>query len=511
MKKSQKILSLVLGGAVSVSMIAGCNSSKKQAETSPDDNVKLTWMMLGPGEQKDTQMVVDEFNKQLEGIIPNTSLELKVYSTSEYAEKYKLVSAANEPIDLIWIGWLIDYPTEVKNGSYYAMDELLDKYGADIKAEIPESLLNSVKIDGKLYQIPNYQMMVGGRNGIAAHKNSTDKYADAQKIQEVLYNSPTMTEACYDVIEEYLEKLKAGGELNLGVSTETFARLVQKGYQTVGSGYDFVIRRDDPKCKVYNFYETPEMQLFFEKMNDWYKKGYIRKDILAVENVTQDEGKPDGYDLWVTQYFDKRSESLSSQYGFPIELIPQNEEYYYDGGSATGTAISANSKNPDRAMQLLDLLNTKKGKDIYNTLVYGIEGVHYNKVSDTRIETLSYSGAPDSSSAYGQYKWAVGNTFNAYEIPGDLEGWNDYILGLNESCITSPVAGLIFDNSSVKIESAQIATITNEFVRSLNSGAIADYKESYDKMIAKLNAAGAEKYMAELQRQIDEYLSSNNK
>ena len=33
-------------------------------------------------------------------------------------------------------------------------------------------------------------------------------------------------------------------------------------------------------------------------------------------------------------------------------------------------------------MQLIGLMNTEKGKDLYNLLVFGIEGEHYTKVND---------------------------------------------------------------------------------------------------------------------------------
>ena len=196
------------------------------------------------------------------------------------------------------------------------------------------------------------------------------------------------------------------------------------------------------------------------------------------------------------------------QNGFPITVIPQNEEYYFDGGSATGTAISSKSEHPERAMQVLDLMNTQKGKDLYNELVFGIEGTHYNKVSDTRAEMLSYQSEPDSNSPYGQYKWVIGNTFNAYEIQSDPVGWNEYVKGINEAAIPSPLIGFMFDNTNVKIEQAQVDAIVQEFSRALNSGAIADYDSYYAEMMEKLNVAGIEKLRAEVQRQVDEFAAS---
>ena len=62
-------------------------------------------------------------------------------------------------------------------------------------------------------------------------------------------------------------------------------------------------------------------------------------------------------------------------------------------------------------MQLIGLMNTEKGKDLYNLLVFGIEGEHYTKVNDKEIQPIGYTSQPTSESPYGQYRFAIGNTF----------------------------------------------------------------------------------------------------
>lgn len=41
-------------------------------------------------------------------------------------------------------------------------------------------------------------------------------------------------------------------------------------------------------------------------------------------------------------------------------------------------------------MQLIGLMNTEKGKDLYNLLVFGIEGEHYTKVNDKEIQPIGF-------------------------------------------------------------------------------------------------------------------------
>lgn len=79
-----------------------------------DEQVTLKWMFLGPGEQQDSQKVWDKFNEELAKYLPNTKVEFECVTSSDYAEKWKLASASNEDLDIVWHGWMIPYTSEVK-------------------------------------------------------------------------------------------------------------------------------------------------------------------------------------------------------------------------------------------------------------------------------------------------------------------------------------------------------------------------------------------------------------
>ena len=292
--------------------------------------------------------------------------------------------------------------------------------------------------------------------------------------------------------------------MKLGVSTATFEWLTQKGYEPI---FDFLrVKRGDDKFKVLNQYEIPEVKLFYQKMAEWYKKGYIRQDVLGIQNLRQDEGKKDGYALWVHNSLKGQAEIDSKRFGFPIDVVNMGDKFYTDSGTVTtSTAITRTCKNPERAIKVIELLNTNK--DLYNTLVYGLDNVHYIKKSDNRIETIGYSGQPTSDAKYGLWKWVVGNTFNAYETQADSENWNDYILNeVNGKAIISPIIGFKYDISKVNSEIVQIRSVIKEFSATLSSGSMGDYESFYNKLISKLKMAGIDRVSEEFQRQLDEYV-----
>ena len=157
-----------------------------------------------------------------------------------------------------------------------------------------------------------------------------------------------------------------------------------------------------------------------------------------------------------------------------VKIPFENKHYIPYAASASNTAISINSKHPERAMQLIGLMNTEKGKDLYNLLVFGIEGEHYTKVNDKEIQPIGYTSQPTSESPYGQYRFAMGNTFNGYEIYMQDKSPiydNDFIKSVNDKAEDSKLRGFTLDTDPIKMELAQVTAVIGEYKKSLNSGA----------------------------------------
>ncbi|MCK9478718.1 MAG: ABC transporter substrate-binding protein [Firmicutes bacterium] len=499
----KKTICAILAGVMAIAMLSGCNGTVKQGA----EKTTLKWMMLGPGEQTDSQAVMTEFNNRLEKVMPDVNLELEIYPIADYDQKWKLYAAANAALDLAWTGWLVDIIGTVNGSAYMQLDDLIEEYAPDIKNEIPDQYFK--KINGGTYFVPNYQMMFKSPVGLRTHKEISDKYWDVKRAAEIFAQNDTMNEACYDVIEEYLKNAKENGDIKLGVSPPTFIFTKGKGYYNVGGICG--VRISDKSLRVVANFEMPETKLYFDKMAQWYQKGYIRKDIITVQDPRSYDGKQDGSLIWAHSYFKGDNEKETAQYGFPIEVVPMDKRYYYDGEiTSTGTAIPRGSKNPETAMKLLNLMNTKKGAELYNLLVFGLEGQHYKKISDIRIETFDYADIGQSNSKYGLWKWAVGNTFNAYLNQAYADDYNDYIKGLNEEVLVDPIPliDFVLDKSSITTELAQCQAVSREFQNSLATGTLPDHESVYAEMVSKMKKAGSDKIVAETQRQVDEYLKA---
>ncbi len=289
---------------------------------------------------------------------------------------------------------------------------------------------------------------------------------------------------------------------------------MEKGYEWILNPYKIDIYSDD--YTPVNLYRTPEYETFVKEYSDWYQKGYIRKDILTADNVSQEiyEVRGGGNYLVGQGYYPTESEIATSEAAGSTAYVKipfDNSHYIPYAAAATNMAISSNSKNPERAMQLIELMNTEKGKDLYNLMVYGIEGKHYNKINDKEIQPIGYTSQPTADSPYGQYNWAIGNIFNGYEIymenkPLTLQ--SDFISQVNADAAPSKLKGFTLDTDPIKTELAQVNAVIGEYKTTLNSGAAPDADALYKDFVNKLIKAGDDVVTKEIQRQIDEWRAS---
>lgn len=497
---------LVLG----ITALSGCGAKK---EASSDEYVKLKWVFGGPGKLADSDRVWALFNEKLAEYIPNTEIEFVCIPHADYAEKWRLMSASQEQVDIVWVSWALNFAEEVSKGSYLDITDLVEKYGQDMQAGFPDWLLDLTSIDGRIYAIPNYQMMTNP-NGFSIEKSHVDNgWLDIQAAEALLTGDKMLTKSDYKMFEDYFTKVLASDEKVKYVSWEFLKRGIKEKIGLPAEGLEritgnAVVKRGDKGYKVYDLIsDFPESYQYYDLMNEWYNKGIIRKDIL--ETPSEKEGK---YLLWWSTVLKGAKERVEAKRGVPMEVFGRETQLYVNyNGVSTSTALASTCSNPERAMQVLNLLNSEKGAELLNLLSYGIEGEHYKKISDKRIEWLG-AGVPGSSNnKYGYENWALGNALVSYTTQNDPEDWNEYIQNdVNMKAEISPLAGFSLDLAPIKFEVAQYNAIMKEY-EYLERGTTPNYKEILEQRNQKLREAGSEKIVAEVQRQIDEWAKAQGK
>jgi putative aldouronate transport system substrate-binding protein len=319
----------------------------------------------------------------------------------------------------------------------------------------------------------------------------------------MLWTSDVVTDEWLDVIEDFLRDVKEAGELRLGIHVPWFE---EQGYEIFANPYAF--RISDPEMTVINIWDTPRHRATLDRLAHWYREGYIRQDILSVQNLAQDDFRPDGHIMWMDQEFRGSVAARSADRGFEMIAFPFEPHYWIPAGrTPTNFTVPRTARYPERSVQLLELLNTRRGSELYNMLVYGLEDVHWTRVGDNRIETLHYVGAATGDSPYGLPKWALGNTFNAYLTQAEEDGWNEYIENVvHGEAQVSPIMGFVADRTPVEDEYSLVDAIRREYTRLY---ALPDYEEVYAEYMEKLRVAGNDRIIAEFQQQLDEFRRQN--
>lgn len=486
MKKIQiTLFSLIV---ISIVMaISGCGPEKQAAVTS-DEKPEIVWY-LRHDEQKDGNLVLDEMNKIIEKNI-NATLNIKRIDGANYAEKLKLAMSANEAFDLCHMAPRYNFYTHVSKGAFLPVDDLLAEYAPQTYAQVPNHFWDAAKVDGKLYGIINYQI-VGRQGGFVVQKELLEKY-----------NFDLSTVKRLEDIEPFYEAVRQNEPSNVicypGGGFE-WALTHYVGFDTIGSNsYPGVLLTANDDYTVVNQFETSEFMEFAKLMRKWYLEGYIPKDAATISNLT--DLKMQGLlvsfiDNVAPGYEPQFAKSLGNR---PVETVVIDPPFVNtENVIATMNSVSRTSKNPEKAIEFLELINTDKD-GIYNMMCFGIEGKHYNKTKGSHIEKIADSGYDPNAA------WMFGNQFNAYLIPGQEEGLWEETIDLNNNATVSKLLGFTFNTEPVKIELAQCEAVIAEYVSSITTGTV-DPEEYIPEFLAKLENAGVDKIIAEKQKQIDEW------
>ena len=174
-------------------------------------------------------------------------------------------------------------------------------------------------------------------------------------------------------------------------------------------------------------------------------------------------------------------------------------------GWATGTVIPYTSENPERAMQVLNLLYTDA--ELYRLLIYGIEGTHYTTNADGTI-TLPEK---DSRTYIGPENWKTGTCINSLYEAGKT-GQKNYkkLKEMEATAEDNALIGFVFDTSNVSNEIANCNAVKGEYQGIVLRGYYGDKWEAcYNEYMQKLDDAGLQKVLEELRSQLKVYVEEN--
>ena len=531
MKSAKKLLALILAVIMVLGLVACVQDTPNPSDTqgtnpsgstgtadstggteAPKDPVTLEWWYRGNGPQEDTEKVEAAFNELLKTYpgMEHVTVNFNCYDAANYAQAVTLAQSSNQTIDILnTVG--LNFATEVQNGTYLPLDDLLSD---TMKAELPEWLWDLGSIDGKVYIVPNYQR-AANMNYMIVPKAYMDKYGDLAEFKKLL-NSGKWTVEEFAALQEKFVKAVQAGEGATHYAVPIGHSMINANYMM--GWHDSIFGNyisPEASDTVVHKYMTEDAKKGFEIAARWYEEGLIHPEANSIK-YADFTGKNLLNDVSFCYYFvngagpeEEIAATHSAQYGFDVYAIALSDHYFIKNSwGAGGNGVYAKSENPEEAMRLIELLNTEEGQKLYNMVVYGLEGEHWEWVDDTHIKTLEYSGTQGGSdTTYAAMKWIIGNTFYAYLNQGCIDGENEIALKIGEEGTPSNLAGFIPVTKDLVDYNTQVNAVTTEYASTLESGVMgADWEDTYNAFVEKMKNAGDSKIVESLQNQMNTFL-----
>ena len=500
------------------------SSSKTEVVVEPKEEVTITYRMNnGYGELEDFPKVEKKLNEILDGIegYEHINIDLIPSKSGELPTDLTLAIAAGEPIDLV-ANYGINFVEMVKDGDFLPLDDLLEQF-PNVTSELPEWMIDFGKIDGVQYYIPSYQQATNLRFwGVPEeYLNMYLKKYSKTYEQVVADLSGDDLVKKMDFLEDLCLAVREGTGKDtkwINVASRTWQAYI-RNVEYIGKNYGRQILWEGANGPTYWPVEE-EYKIVQQRLNKWYHEGLIHPDYDTIQianfigaNILNDESmiNIDVENTCSVEYLE--TEIFTD---VPMKMFRTSEHPYIAAKyAAGGNAIYTDCEHPEEAMMIIKLLMTKKGQEFYNTMVFGIEGMHWEweDEANLRIKTLQYADSQlDANATYGLFKWNIGNTFNCYKNQAVQEGYMEYIneeIHNNPGTVPSPVMGITWDMSAVDNQLSECEAIFAEYDGSLMVIDPDKFEGRYNEFMNKLKAAGVQDVIDEMTKQYNVQIQFN--
>ncbi len=509
--KKVKIVSAILALSLVVGLMSGCsgNTSSSAAQTNSKSSASAspTKLLILTGadqpEQPGAQAVWDEIAKRTASTL-NVQIEVRSYAWADYKDQVNRMAAAGDSFD-IYLNFQGDLPGDVSRKQCIPLDDLINKYGADLKKMTPTDLFGDVTVNNKIYGVPSNYPFVGATCTLI-RKDLREKYG----IGEI----KTLAD-----FEKYLAAIKKNESSMsgfVGRGAAGGADFDQAfGPVTMGIGADMAtFGKIDPSVKPYKVENAFTMDST-KKQVEWFRKayanGWVPKDILTITdpNTLFVSGKAAAYttDMYTAASLaptlrqnikGAEIESFSfTDFSKPLTRLSKVNNF---------ASISSTSKNPEKAVEFLNWL--RASKDNYDLYMLGIKGTDWEPVSDTTYKLPASVDAANRKYNPSPW-WCKSMQYDRLLENAEPSFLNIYNKVAKSTFTTPDLTYFTFDSTPVKTEWTQVQTAYKELWTPISQGIDAS-DQSYNAAVKKMNDLGLQKILDEAQRQLDDWAAKKS-
>lgn len=436
----------------------------------------------------------------------NTSIKTTIMSWSDYQTMYSLVLAGGEQVDLIFTApWCYMF-TEAPKGSFLTIDEeFRQKYmPLTNKYQAPESW-DETTIQGKTIAVPSDEASPMGKI-VAVRKDLMDKYDidDLETWDDYMEYMLTIAEK--ETPESGIYALAAAADNNelWDVYRQQYDMLfaLDNSWLDMAYEYDGELPTSDEITLVYEHDAFREYCYDMKKLAD---AGCWSRSALT-NTVTDDDafGNLQGASIaWNTSVFTYMEQAEKTEgvecmaYDLTKDHLVAAEAY-----SNNDIAITAGSKNPERAAMVLDLM--KFDTYVNNLLMLGIKDEHYS--IDDQGQYTELAAATEYPANNLSASWAIKN--NTLKEAGTPERELVITDSWKERIVMNPCITFVFDDTNVKAQCSAVVAVMQDYVPMLELGLVDDVDATLDEMLQKCNDSGLQEVKDEFFRQYEEWYAT---
>lgn len=457
----------------------------------------------------DSQLVNDAINDYLkEKINANVTMH---FMGSDYVDKITTMITAGQDTGVMCFGGL-NYLIQAQRGAFYPLDDMLTALAPDTYALFEDKIWNSMRVDGHIYGIPSLKdngyfiSLIYNADMLEELGLNIDDYtfSNFREVEELGYKVKELRDAS-EKYAEYKDYPVFGGADLIYPYYFAFETFFNNQYFAV-CNIEGINDIADVDCEtVVNFYETPEFLEFCLQKQRMVEDGIYDYD-YSNKNERNYTGGIFGWVGWGYTYMQEHlyGDAFTTKMKMYDTIWTDTSNFH-----SAGTAISSKCAEPERAMMLLNLLNTDS--KLATMMRFGIEGTHYTYDDEDK---MTFEGTKNDVSSgdrpyYYWYMAGVGN-LTIVNAPEDLTGPDNIMITnmmeYNNSCLSGNHMGFVFDTKPVVNEVAACTNVVAEYQNELVKGQCSsqeEVQEIVEEFVAKLKANGVDTIVSEVQSQLD--------
>ena len=497
----KKKLSMFLAASMMISCLAGCGGTNGAAAPSGSGDSGSASsgeieevVMLYPGEETDAMenFIDNQLNPRLNEEV-GINLKLIYKGWDQYWEQKEVMLSAGETVDLYWDG-MSDLATRVNKTQCQPLDDLIKENCQDMLKVIPESQMAGGVVNGVQYGIPSaYAPSSCMLQFVCLRQDILEKVGmtEVKTPEDLREFAKRSAEQCPD--------MKGPADVIFKPLTRAF-----EDEQYTWCAYAESVVYGEETHKAYSYFETDAFKKVAEFNRSMYEQGLYREE-LTTKYSEREYRLQQGTYLWVEGSLGKENEQIGAvRQNAPDAVLksyilnPEADKYITACGGEC-LQIPYCAKNPAGALKFVNWLY--KNQENYLFCLYGPEGENYTIENDRLV-------LKDPAFEGYFYEWMFRNA-NYTIFPSDVsDEFIEMYTHWDDDAKTSDVIAFHFDNSNV----LEIETNVNEVLQNRLGPILygyVDFDENYPVALQELKDAGIDEYVAEVQRQLDEYFAVN--